>query len=333
MNRTRFWIALTLSTCVSAAPVRAAHVEGYGTIETNLSNPAFVSIETAYEDPVFLDVRKIVQLSHVDLGSSSGYKTFDYFGEARAGRLRARSRVAGPVVQNPELDSGVNIGMEFHDQITPQDLVAAVRYLRVDVELSGRMTRVDLSPGNDANARLAINMEDVESSINKGLYYVEFDWSADNRSISDVIPLTGLGAPRFVSYPGEEPRFTQVPIGGAAYYAVDARGYLDVPLDGDEEEGPVGLLFGEPFRLRVSITSDADCGTEPGCLADTNFIARIDNARFVDASGDPVAGPSLMSESGYDYITAPEPEGVAMGLIAIGVLGGAARRRQRSAAA
>jgi len=327
MKRTGLWIVLTLSGCVAWAPAQGAKVAGYGQIETNLDDPEFESIYTQYEFPVFFDVRKIVRLTPSQVGGS-GYKYFDYIGQAQFGRLRARSFLDGPVPLMPELSSGVTINVEFQDLITPQNLPITASYLRLDVELSGVMIKFNTPDSNGTVAHLQIIMVDPNSASSKFLSFVQFSRSGDNFSITNESN-HGLDTPRFVPYPGEEPHFTQAADG----YSFATRGYLDVPLD--EDEGFPGLLFGAPFRLRVIAAAISSCGTEP-CLASSDFHdVLISNARFVDSNGDPVAGASLTSESGYDYITTPvpEPELFAMQLVAVGLLGFAARRRPLNASA
>ncbi len=133
--------------------------------------------------------------------------------------------------------------------------------------------------------------------------------------------------PSFVPDPGQEPRFELGPIAG---YLFATRGYLEIPTD--DFEGFEGLVLGAPFLLRVNARAESSCPSEP-CGAQSDFVAAvIDNARFVDANGDPVAGASFTTESGYDYITAPEADAVSMGLVALCALGFAARCSQATAA-
>ena len=129
----------------------------------------------------------------------------------------------------------------------------------------------------------------------------------------------------------QSPRFTP----GALGYLFDARGYVDIPLDDP--------LFGPSFLLSVSAGASSSCGNEmPHCLAITDFgnTALIGNARIVDQNGVLIPDALFASASGYDYITPPgplnaipEPESYAMLLVGLGLLGFAARRRQRNAAA
>jgi hypothetical protein len=331
MKRALFAILLLLAGAVLGSPARAASVWGFGSITTNHPDPALVQIDTEYEHPDLLDARKIVQLSPAQVGGA-GSKTFDHIAQAQFGRLRARSFVAGQVPLMPELSSGVDLSVEFLDQIDPQNLPAppATVYLRLDIELRGEMTRRDDTFGNSANARFGVTLLDLESETFRNLSFVEFAWFGDVFSTTNESN-GGLDTPRFVPYPGEEPRFELLPIvvEGDANYSFATRGHLDVPLD--EDEGFEDMVLGEPFLLSVTASAGSGCGTEP-CLSITDFAeATVGNARFVDENGDVVAGASLTSASGHDYDAVPVPEAVssALGATALGTLGLGARRSRR----
>lgn len=333
MHQTRLCLLATLVGCVAGAPVRASEVSGYGTIDTNLSDPEFVSIETAYEDADLLDVRKIVQLSAEQIGAPSETKLLDYLGQAQFGRLRARSLAGRLVFAVPELSTGVDILMEFADGFSPigVDLLPAGS-LRLDVELDGVMERQDTTSGNATNARFGITLFDEAFSQFACLAFVEFTWSGDARTTANEGGCAGSPeASRFVPLPGEEPRFTQEPGGG---WRFRARGYVDVPLD---EAGFEGTQVGDPFHLIAGARATSGCATEP-CRTYTDFHeVTVGNARIVDANGDPVIGASFDTESGWGYgappdpLPAPEAGGAAAGTAALALLGWLARSRSARA--
>ena len=322
----------------SGSPAFAAHVEGEGTIDTNLA-PPLQSVITPYDDSEFLDVAKTVEVSGAQACGASPLdnKLLTYSGQAQFGRLAVRSSIStNGAVPCPDLSTAVNVHMSFHDQIAPQNLnPLSGNYWRLDVELSGEMvghgaTDNGASVGKFTSSGFSIGMGDVDGTFTAGLAEISFTWVGDDFSVTNT---STDSPPRFVPYPGEEPGFTPSGIPGPARYLFGARGYIDVPLDEtffDEKDNPL-LLFGEPFLFFVRASADSSCGNEtPQCLAITDFgnTARIENARIVDQNGDPVAGASFTSTSGYDYITAPVPEPQAwmLTLVAGAALGIRARR-------
>ena len=327
----------------SGSPVGAAHVDGEGTIDTNLP-PPLESVITEYEDPQSLDVAKSVQLDGSPGGGSIpvGNKVLSYSGQAQFGRLAATSHIGGQVPSSPDLSTSVSVRMGFHDQIAPQNLnPLSGNYWRLDVELSGEMTGygatdMGASVGKLTNSLFSIGLGDVAGTFTTGLAIIEFTWVGDDFVVTNT---STDSPPRFVPYPGEEPRFTPSGVPGPPRYLFGARGYVDVPLDEeflDEEENPL-IAFGDPFLFFVTTRATSSCGNEiPECLATTDFsnTARIDNARIVDQNGDPVAGASFTSTSGYDYITSPvpEPQPALLTLVAGAALAIRAARRSRWAA-
>ncbi len=322
IRRIRLWILVTIWICISGAPARAAEVYGFGSLSTNVSDPNLVSIETEYEHPELLDVRKIVELSSEDI-EGTGTKLLDYLGQAQFGRLRVRSLSGRLVFSVPQLSTGVDILMEFGDQFTPQGVASsAAKSLRLDVELDGVMERPDSDFGNSTNARFGITMLDLDFVAFACLVTVEFSWFGDVRSATNESGCQGNSeTPRFVPLPGEEPRFTPSPTGG---WRFRARGFADVPLDGT---GLEGLQLGDPFQLRVGAAAFSGCSSEP-CRTFTDFYeVSVSNARIVDVDGDPVAGASFDADSGWEYgappdpLPAPEPGLEAMQAAAVGLLG------------
>jgi hypothetical protein len=303
MKQISYCVFLTLlgSACEPAA--YAAHVEGFGQISTNHPDPDLVSIDAEYEAPVFMRVQKTVHLISGQL-NGAGSKTMGYFGEAQIGRVGVHTSVAGNHSQMPDLDAGADLVLGFQDRITPENLDPLnSNYLRLDVDLSGVMRR---GGGGQTSASFVMQMEDLESDNSKNLAFVRFSWTLDDQFYITNESGTGddsflLG---FVPYPGEEPDFTPHPMGG---YSFGARGYVDIPLgEPDFPEWP--FEFGAPILLEVSVGSSSSTSTD-GDLAISDFgnTALIGNARFVDSVGEPIAGASFTSVSGYDYITPPPP--------------------------
>ena len=322
----------------SGSPALAANVEGEGTLDTNLP-PPLQSDVTSYDAPDFLDVAHSVQVSGEQACSSSPLqdKFLSYSGQAQFGRLAVRSHIGGQL-PCPDLSTSVSVYMSFNDQIEAQNLSPLPgNYWRLDVELSGEMmgygaTDNGAAVGKLTSAGLEVGMGDVDGTFTVGLAEISFAWFGEDFFVSNT---STDSAPRFVPYPGEEPRFIGHDFG--------ARGYIDVPFDGDfeDEKGNPVLLPGDPFLFWVIARANSSCGNEnPTCLATTDFghTARIENARIVDQNGDPVAGASFTSTSGYDYITSPvpEPQTWVLTLVACAALGirdasrrGWARRARR----
>lgn len=283
----------------------AAMVEGCGSLETNLFPAKDVNV--CYEAPVFLDVGRSLQLTAGDL-PFAGNKFLAFSGEAQFGRLGVSSFIGGTHPSQTNLSTSANINLAFEDVITPSNLnPLGGNFLRLDIDLSGEMIREDLEFGSFINittASFVLGARDLLDPLNFLNTVLEFNfiWRGDLFFIGSGLP-GGPPAPSFVPYPGEEPRFTQVPIPGLPRYAFGTRGYVDIPLDQTE-------VLGAPFRLRAIATASSSCAMQsPGCVASTNFgsTALIGNARFVDQSGNIIQGASLLSESGYNYINPPGP--------------------------
>lgn len=324
LRRTRLSILLTLCCCVAwNPPARAANVSGFGSLATNRSDPG-LSTDSEYEDPESLNVTNSVRLTPTQIGVSSGDKLLLHLGQAQFGRLRTRATDAGLIFDETDLSTDVSVEMEFVDRITPGNLNPdVVKALRFDVELHGEMTRLDSLSGNGTFATFGFLLRDLDVIATGCMgFAATFSWTSDVRSAASQAGCDGNpDTPRFVPDPGEEPRFTQVTTPGPPRYTFGTRGYLEIPTDDFEDFE--GWVLGTPFGLRVFAAAQATCGVEP-CASVSDFIAAvIDNARFVDANGDPVASASFTTESGYDYVTAtvPEADPFAMGLVALGAIG------------
>jgi hypothetical protein len=316
------------------SPASAANVYGIGSIDTNLGFP-LESFDADYEAPDFLDVAKIIQLNGSEAGGNIpvGNKSLSYFGDARFGRLSARSHIGGQVPASPDLSTSVQVSMGFSDQIAVQNLnPLAGNNLRLDVALGGEMTGYGatdngLSIGKLTSANFSIRIADLEYTFVVGMADIGFAWFGPNFLLTNTSQNT---SPRFTPYPGEEPGFTQNPTAGPPSHFFGTRGYIDIPLF-----YPPFLALGESFVLEVDVTASSSCGNEtPECLAITRFsTARIDNARLVDQNGDAIPGAIFTSTSGYDYVTAPvpEPETWALMLAAVGALGSLGNRAGRRA--
>ena len=321
----------------------AAGVEGFGSIRTNLSDPSLVQIDTAYQHSTSLAAFKKLELRPVEL-DAAGQKLLQYSGEAQFGRLGVATVIAGATAAST-LSTGVDAFMGFSDLISPSHLnPAGASFLRLDVGLSGTMRRSDNDFGNNTAAHFTVNLIDpLDPSFFSQLSVISFLWS-------DVLHITnkhGGGVNGFVPLAGEEPRFTLLTPGGPLPnspgfdYFFGARGFIDVPLDGNVPSyyGSPFLTRGAPFLLDFSAAASSSCADEvPACFASTDFgsTALIGNARIVDQNGNLVAGAGFTSQSGYDYLTppgsllapVPEPEVWAMMLAGLGVLGAVRRRRK-----
>jgi hypothetical protein len=322
----RILFAATLLACVPLPATQAAKVEGFGSLT---SNAAPVQTDTEYAHPRFLDVAKLVQLNSVQAGTG-GHAAMLYTGQAQFGRLAATSFVSGKHANVPDLAVGSDIAMWFQDTImaqNPSPLVSS--YLRLDVDLSGSMSRGDQIFGNSTDARFGITQistTDPEKFIH--VAGIEFSWFGENRAITSETG-NNSGTLGFVPYPGGEPAFEPDPLPGPPTYSFRAHGYVDVPLN---------FTLGPTFLLEFALAAYAGTNTD-NTFAETNFgsTALIGNARIVNAAGNIIAGASFSSESGYDYITPPpalpEPQSAMVLLAGLGVSGLVTRRRRRIATA
>jgi hypothetical protein len=253
------------------SPASAANVYGIGSIDTNLGFP-LESFDADYEAPDFLDVAKIIQLNGSEAGGNIpvGNKSLSYFGDARFGRLSARSHIGGQVPASPDLSTSVQVSMGFSDQIAVQNLnPLAGNNLRLDVALGGEMTGYGatdngLSIGKLTSANFSIRIADLEYTFVVGMADIGFAWFGPNFLLTNTSQNT---SPRFTPYPGEEPGFTQNPTAGPPSHFFGTRGYIDIPLF-----YPPFLALGESFVLEVDVTASSSCGNEtPECLAITRF--------------------------------------------------------------
>ena len=289
-----FTLAALLVACIPPSKSVAAHVEGFGSISSNV---APLQVDQAYQHPQFLDVARTRQFTPSDLGNN-GHETMAYTGQAQFGRLGATAFVGGAHANTPNLSVASDISMSFHDRITANTLSPLIpTYLRLDVDLSGTMSRGDQIFGNSSGAFFGIQQisaTDPEHFSN--LANVQFTWFGANFLINNTTD-PGSATQGFVPYPGEEPAFEEAP--GPAHHSFGARGYVDVPLNAS---------FGPSFLLIVSMKASVSTNTD-NTFADSNFgnTVLIGNARIVDQNGIPIPTASFTSESGYDYITPPPP--------------------------
>ena len=294
----------------SGLPALASQVEGFGSIQTNLSDPALVQIDKAYQDPLSLVVRDTLQLTPVELGAT-GSKVLQYSGEAQFGRLGVATHIGG-VSGALTLSSSVNAFVSSKDLISPTNLnPVGASFLRLDVGLSGNMQRSDSDFGNSTFAHFALHLIDPLNPDNfNQVSTLSFSWSDTGRSRTNT---------------GRSRRFHRLRGSGTSLHVLaQRRPGADAGLRLFLRRQRSHRRSARWQRARILRLAIPDAGgtvparvrrrcfvdlrrRDPCMQAHTDFssTALIGNARIVDQNGNIVPGASFTSESGYDYITPP----------------------------
>jgi hypothetical protein len=285
--------SVALQCLAGPLPAHAASVRAIGSLSSTLA----ADIDEDVSDFDLVVISKEVQTPL----PGSLHAVQSYYGVATHGRLSARTHASAQVSGSYPIPPGVSATVQAltRDEIIINN-AGLNDYLRLEISLSGFMKRQDLNAGNGTTAAFFIGVSNLENDEESTLTLldVSFQWLWGLVADPTTTVTSDFGFPGFfTAYPDEDIGFRSVnavgehPFGGS--------GYLLIPL----------AELGATFTLNISVLAHSNCSetSTSNCLARTNFgnTALIGGAQIVDGSGNVVAGASLLSASGYDYITPP----------------------------